>query len=486
MRNLLKALVTTGGGTIAGQILGLIVNKILAQTLGATGVGFYSLIRQVQDTGTAVGVVGTGGLVQGLAARQGAARRRLFRAAIALSAIGIVVTVGILVLFPVKVAGALFDRNDQATVQTVMLCALTVALAIGNALLGAAINAVRAIGALVLISVGAAAVIAVLAYPVAQAAIDDPRMLVVLIAAPLLLQILAAFFVLQRLGWWQSLRGEGDAAPRAAEFRYFAGFFGMNLVLTAANVATMLFVRATIVHAGGLATAGLFAAGWGIGMQTMALVLSSFGTYVLPTLAASSADERRKHLQDAATLVLCATIPMLTGLIVFKPLVMRALFSAQFLPAVSLLQWLLIGNYLKAISWVMAIPLLAAADLRRYFTLELGWFAVFAPLALLGIENGYGIDSVGFAFFIAYAVYLIAGAWFTRVRFGFVMHRRSTLLFLSGAALIGAAAAATWNDQAMNWPIAIAASVAGCVAALFGLTPRQRGMLFALVPIGRR
>jgi PST family polysaccharide transporter len=359
-------------------------------------------------------------------------------------------------------------------------------LATGNALLAAAINAERAIGALVLIGIGATAAIALLAYPAARAAIADPRMLMVLIAAPLLLQIIAGLFTLRRLGWWQSLRGEGNATPGAAELRYFAGFLGMNLALTAANVATMLLVRATIVHVEGLAVAGLFAAGWGIGMQSMALVLSSFGTYVLPTLAASSADERRKHLQDAATLVLCASVPLVIGLIVFKPLVIRALFSAQFLPAISLLQWLFIGNYFKGISWVMAIPLLAAADLRRYFVLEIGWFAVFAPITLLGIDNGYGIDSAGFAFVIAYAAYLTAGAWFTRSRFGFIMSRRSTLLFSGGAVLIGVCAVATWNDQTVNWLVALPACVAGCVAALFGLTPRQRGLALSLLRIGGR
>lgn len=65
MRVLLKAMATTAGATVIGQALALVTNKILVQTLGASGIGFYSLLRQIQDTGTVAGTLSVGGLVQG-------------------------------------------------------------------------------------------------------------------------------------------------------------------------------------------------------------------------------------------------------------------------------------------------------------------------------------------------------------------------------------------------------------------------------------
>lgn len=480
MRSLLKALLTTGGATLGAQLLGLIVNKVLAQTIGASGVGFYSLTRQVHDTATGLGAMGAGGLVQGLAARQGAARRRLFRAAMLLTLTGALLMGGVLLLAPELVGQTLFDRADAPVVATVMLCAISAALGIAYATAVSAVNALRAIGALALLGVGGAAIAALIAFPVARIAQDSPQVLVALIGVPLAVQLGAAALVLRRLRWRESLRGEGATRPAAAEFRYFAGFFGFNVALTVASALAMLSIRAGIVHADGLAVAGLFAAGWAIGMQSLSLVLSSFGTYVLPTLAAANPEERQRHLQDAATLVLCATIPLLTALVVLKPLVVQMLFAAEFLPAIPLLQWLLLGNYLKAIAWVMAVPLLATADLRRYFAIEAGWFAVFAALALLGLDRGGGLEVVGIAFFAAYVCYLIGAALFARARFGFTLDRRSAALFAGGALLIGAAAALSWNGQTIDWLLAPPAIALAGIVALFGLTPSQRGKLLPL------
>ncbi len=486
MRNLLKALLTTGGATIVAQILGLIVNKILAQTIGATGVGFYSITRQVHDTAAGLGAMGGGGLVQGLAARDGAARGRLLRAAIVLTLAGAAIAATVLLIAPASIAMALFDRADPPAIGIVRLCALTSAIGIAYAVLGAAVNSMRAIVVLAMLSVGGAAATALLAWPTASLAREEPLALALLIGVPLALQTIVAVLALHRMGWWKTLAGgSGGNRPGMAEYRYFARFLGFNAVMTAASAATMLSVRAAIVHDGGLAQAGLFAAAWGIGMQSMSLLLTSFGTYVLPTLAGATADERRRHLQDAATLVLCASIPLLTALIALKPLAVRLLFSAEFLDAVPLLQWLLLGNYLKAISWVMAIPLLASADLRRYFVLEGGWFAVFAAIALVGIDAGYGMISVGAGYLVAYVLYFALGVVFARARFGFALDRRSTAVLAAGLCLIALVAAITWNDATVDWPLAVGASAVAGLVSLLGLTPNQRGKLLRLARTGR-
>ncbi len=480
MRALLKATVTTAGAAVIGQVLVLVTNKILAQTLGTSGIGFYSLLRQIQDAGTAAGTLGVGGLVQGLAARSGAARARLYIAAGVIALPSGLLILALLLLAPGEIALHLLDSTDPNAVAAVMLCVPTVALGILYALLAPALNAMRAIKALVGIGVAGGVATALLAFPVARIAASQPQALLVLIGVPILIQIVAALLALQFLGWWRSLRGEGSKSPDAADFGYFAGFFGLSVTLTALNLATLTSLRAAIVHDQGLAGAGLFAAAWGLGGQSLGLVLSSFGIYVMPTLAAAAIHERGRHLQDAATLLIGASLPLVVGLLAFKPLIIALLFSREFLPAVPLLQLLLIGNYLKALSWVMAAPMLATADLRPYFVVEAGWFVIFAAIALFGLDRGLGLPIVGVAFVAAYVFHLAVSALIARRRFGFTLNRRSSLLFVGGALLIAATAAATWNEQSTDWFVALPATVAACVMALFGLTPTQRGKLFAL------
>lgn len=481
MRSLLKALLTTGGATIVAQLLGLIVNKVLAVGIGAGGIGFYSLLRQAHDTATGLGGIGAGGLVQGLAARQAEARTRLWWGAIVLTIVGAAVAAIVLLAADRPIARLLFDRDDAVAASAVMLCAATALLGIVYAMLASGVNAARAIAALALLGVSGAAVTALLAWPVARLAQTHPPTLALLIGAPLVAQIVAAFFVLRRLGWLPGSPRSAVARPGRAEFGYFASFFGFNMVLMAAGTACLLFVRAGLVHAEGLAAAGLFAAGWGLGMQSLSLVLSAFGTYIVPSLAAGDAEARRRLLQDAATLVLALSLPLLAGLVAWKPLVLRALFSAEFLPAVGLLQWLLLGNWLKLLSWVLAVPFLATADLRRYLPLELAWYAVFAAGAAVALDRHQPLPGIGIAFCAAYVVYVALAAWMARRRFGFRLTARSAAGFAAGLLLLAATAALTWDAQTMDWPVALIAPGLAALVSLLILTPQHRARGWALL-----
>jgi O-antigen/teichoic acid export membrane protein len=478
MRNLLKAMLTTGGATLVAQVLGLISNKILALLLGTNGIGFYSLIRQVHDTGTGLGSVGAGGLPQGLAARQGSARLRLFYAALVLSGLGAVIAIAILLLAPETIAGMLFDSKGDQAVAAVAVCAATVGLGIAYFTVSGALGAARAIAALALIGIAGAAMTALMAWPVALLANERPSFLALLIGAPLLLQLAAGCIVLRRTRF---VAASGQAArPGAAEFGYFAGFFGYNMALSVIGTAAILFVRAGVVHKDGLEAAGLFAAGWGIGMQSMAIILSSFAVYVVPTLAGNSDQERRKTLQDTATLIMSLTLPALVTLLAFKAPVVQLLFSRDFLPAVPLLQWVLLGSYFKALGWVLAVPLLAAADLRRMFLLEAGWYALFVVGVAIALSRADWLSGIGVAFLVSYGIYVVAAGWLTWRRFGFVPSTRFAVVFGLGCLTLIVTAALTWDEASTRWPLAFGLPLAACGVALLGLTPQQRQRAFSL------
>lgn len=479
MRNLLRAMITTGGATLVAQVLGLAANKILALTIGTAGIGFYSLMRQVHDTATSLGSVGAGGLAQGLATRQAGSRLRLFHAAMFLSALGAIVMVAVLVLAPEFVAVILFDSREGQAVAAIAACAVTVGIGVAYTTVSGALGAARAISALAIIAIAGAGATAVLAWPVALQAAERPYLLALLIGAPLLLQFAGAAWVLHRVGFLGRDIDGGAARPGAAEFRYFLGFFTYNMAMGLISTFAILYVRAGVVHKEGLEAAGIFAAGWGIGMQSMAIILSAFALYVVPTLAGNNAEERRKTLQDTATLIMSLTLPALTGLLVFKAMVLQILFSREFLPAVPLLQWILLGNYFKALGWVLAVPLLATADLRRLFLLELAWYALFIGGVTIALSRADWLSGIGLAFLVSYVLYVMAAGWVTWRRFGFLPSQRSVVVIVSGGALLALTAALTWNEYVINWPLAVGAAGLVGIISLLSLTPQQRAKAWA-------
>src|SRR3712207_2281125 len=71
MRELVKAFLKTGSGSVGFLLFGVLTTKIMAVILGPTGVGLYSLLRQLLDVSKQAGTLGGEiALVQGLASRK--------------------------------------------------------------------------------------------------------------------------------------------------------------------------------------------------------------------------------------------------------------------------------------------------------------------------------------------------------------------------------------------------------------------------------
>ena len=69
-------------------------------------------------------------------------------------------------------------------------------------------------------------------------------------------------------------------------------------------------------------------------------------------------------------MIILLVAPLITLVILGKSLVVSILYSKEFLPSFDIIQWMLIGDYFKAVGWVLATPMLAFADLRMFFWTE--------------------------------------------------------------------------------------------------------------------
>lgn len=86
----------------------------------------------------------------------------------------------------------------------------------------------------------------------------------------------------------------------------------------------------------------------------------------------------------------------------FKKWFVVILFSSEFLPAVDLLTFQLLGDYCKSISWVFALWLIPNKKLKLYVFLELFFPFIFIALYYLLINYySYDVASCSIAYFIA-------------------------------------------------------------------------------------
>ena len=233
--------------------------------------------------------------------------------------------------------------------------------------------------------------------------------------------------------WWSTVAARG-----------FLTVSGSMLAGGALASVVLLAARARILHQQGFAVAGQFDAAWAISMNHVSLVLGSLQTYCLPVLArASSRTERGAHLSRMLMVAALAAAAVICALAVLKPVALTLFYSDAFREASRYLRWTLVGDYLKVSSWVLSIPMLAAADMRAFLAADLSAYAVFAGGAWVAGEFRGAAEGTAMAFVLMYAAHLAICWAIASKRYGFRPGPWTALIWTAGLVSVVAVSAMT-------------------------------------------
>lgn len=486
MFEILSAVIKTGSGTFFTLILGILSTKIFAVNLGTSGIGLFSLLRQTRDTFLSVTTFHGGtALVQGLASRKNNERRQYSFVVLIIMIISTSVAVLILLIFAPLIAQYVIHQNNPQYTALIRWLSLSVILGTLMMYLGGLLNGYRAIGRLALVTVVPAIITAILAYPTTYLVNQgNLAAFVWIMALSSATGVLVAIMFVKREGWLSIARPIGEALKRENTFpaaSYFLSFAFTTVITGLANTWTALVVRSMIVSQKGLSAAGIFDVAWTLSMMYISLALSSFGTYYLPTLSQCKDTEARINLiRRVMRLTLLLVVPLITAVIVLKPFVIHLLYSDQFLESLKIIRWMLIGDYLKATSWVFGVTITASADKKTLLITELLWQAGFLGLSALSLFVFQSLEGIGMAFAVLYLCYLLYTGYYAYTRHHFLPSGNMALKWLVGLLLLIGASALTWSQEQLNWFVIIA----GVILALtysglsLGLSGLARGILF--------
>jgi PST family polysaccharide transporter len=164
-----------------------------------------------------------------------------------------------------------------------------------------------------------------------------------------------------------------------------------------AYLARVLVVRQLGLEAAGFYTAAVALAGLYVGFLTQAM-----GADFFPTLSERSEDNNSCNtlVNEQTEVALLMAAPGLMLTFAACPLVIKTFYSAEFLAAVPLVYWLLLGVFVQMISWPLGYLLLAKANAASYTRSVLAANCLHALLLPLAIRYcglvGAGIASLFF------------------------------------------------------------------------------------------
>jgi O-antigen/teichoic acid export membrane protein len=417
MKEILKAFSKTSSGTIISLILSSISVKIIASILGPSGIGLFSLLKQIQGATLMLATMsGQTALVQGAVSREGKERDRYLKTVLILFSItGITVSLGLILLAPF-LANNIIHRADDMAIDLIRLLAIPVFLSTLTGYAGGVLNVDRALGYMALVQILAGFVTVAIAYPVSQAIHSgwEYATIIYLVASQLLTLLLYGLW-LHRNGKLSSYFQSWHKTFDRDDAKYFLSFAGVTVISGILNNFMMLGIRGSMVATGGLSMAGIFDSAWTLCISYMSLITGSFGAYYLPTLTqCKNKQEIRHKIQSMLLFVNLLGIPLIITALLSRDFIINILFSSEFLGGSTLLKYLMFADYFRLLSWTLAFPMLAFAHLKLFIITETIWNVAMFGSFYWVLHTFNSLEAIGWCVlgcYLTYTIFTLIYAW---------------------------------------------------------------------------
>jgi len=230
-----------------------------------------------------------------------------------------------------------------------------------------------------------------------------------------------------------------------------ARFGGTALAASVGLQGALVFIRWALDRAGGAELNGQFQAAWMIGNVYFGLILTALANYSFPRYAAArDASALGSEVAAAGQFVLRAAPPLILIVIAARVVLVRALYSTRFDPAVELMGFMMVGDLAKALVWVQHGALLARSKLRAYLVVEVTTIALLTAGTALLVPR-FGLEGVGLAYVGAYVVAVPVSAAALRTATGISLGLRAHSLAAAATALLGAGVWCSSHSGAARW-----------------------------------
>ncbi|MBO4340643.1 MAG: O-antigen translocase [Bacteroidales bacterium] len=247
------------------------------------------------------------------------------------------------------------------------------------------------------------------------------------------------------------------------------------------STAVSYIIRAFIMRHGGTESVGLYQAGFVVINTYVGMIFTAIGTDFYPRLAAVNQDNAacRSIVSRQGEIASQILAPLLCLCVLFMPLILRILYSNQFLSAAPFVLWCCPGMMLKMASWLVAYQFVAKAQTRLFVFTELSWGLIYLALSLAGYRI-MGLAGLGIAFTVTYIIYLVLVLAIAVRKYGFSFSGSFVWSFLIQTALVaGALAAILLVKSLWRYWLGAALTVSSCTIALL-ILEKKTGVLRAV------
>ena len=254
-------------------------------------------------------------------------------------------------------------------------------------------------------------------------------------------------------------------------------FLSYGIVVTLAQLIGTVadyFINIFVSRNGGVSDIGFYNSGMSITYQCIGLVFNAMSIDYSPKLTAVCDDNQKMNdlINQQGVITLLLSIPILSGMMVFSPLMIRIFLAKTFLPITSFIQIIILGMFFKAVTFCLGTVSFAKGDKKIFFFFE-GVYGTLQRfiLSIIGYKLG-GLEGLAWAFVINFFIYLCTVSFLCIKRYKFKPSKEYMIISLLGAISFLIIFLATRLSNTYIFIFEIIIFVIICVVSLYQLEKR--------------
>jgi PST family polysaccharide transporter len=236
-------------------------------------------------------------------------------------------------------------------------------------------------------------------------------------------------------------------------------------------------LRAQIVHDAGLAQNGVYQALFAISTQYLAIPLNAMTAYSFPRIS-QLRDVRTINLEvnSSTRVALLISTAGILGILVARDLVVRVLYSRQFIAAVPLFPVQMVGDLIKVVVVAIQLPMIPQERFRARNLMSFVQYGVFAAI-FFGVPAAERLAGAIWGHTVSWGVALVMMLAYLRRQNGFRFTPENARLLASSFAAVVAVAALPFPGVRMRI-VAIAISLTWAATSI---TRREVGRVIEVL-----
>lgn len=227
------------------------------------------------------------------------------------------------------------------------------------------------------------------------------------------------------ISWKYSRNIKVEKVPISLKETMFDGLgmikLGFIITLSSSiNILVTYLVNAFISRTGSLGDVGLYQAGWNITNKYVGLVFTAMIIDYFPRLSKINSDNSKvsEVVNQQSEIAILILSPILILLLSTTPLVINILYTKEFLPVVTFIEWVMLGILFRALGWTLGFIPLAKGDAKLYFWKEFLSSMIILTSNFAGYYFG-GLEGLGISFAISNFLIYFFMQWICRHKYDF-------------------------------------------------------------------